>query len=921
MDEVLKKLEHSARPLSHTQDGQAYHDLPAHAAFVSSGSSPDSADFDRDAALRELRSWLQPPEEVEEECIIQTSRRWPSTCGWITHKQTYRQWMAANTSSVLWFHARPGAGKSVLASHLARTCEQAGTMFAYICFRYNITVLRSLQSLLRSLAYQMAERDNSLCRALVRLCGQGLKAIDARSAVLWKKLFVDTLLTNHVQRPIYWVVDALDECDASERGSFLNFIADISRSPSCFKVILFSRYARDIATRLQQIPIPAEEITPDDNLSDVQLFARERIERSSTLSNLKAWILPQIVAESKGSFLWVSTTLDSLDKRETTDEILHALTELPPSMEEYYKNILYEMASNPPSQVAIMKTILKWVLCVSRPLSVVEIEYVVETLHGSVLNTNTMIKNLCGQLINIDRNQRVQINHMTIQEFFQIIDHEHTFSICFPEVHIELASFCLGYLSTLENLDEITGEELKESFAFAEYGSTNWSYHVAVSKGSIVLAEQIVDFFLSSHFNSWLQTLAVCSNLRYIEITFHNLVDWASLISESGLLECTEVLKSLCQQLGYPDNKYHGARFGTMKHGFGIMVYANGDQYEGNWDNDLRHGFGECVYADSATYTGWWARDQYSGQGTFASADGSQYAGNWVEGRKSGYGTMTWTWMERFNYQGDWKDDRPHGVGTMIFCFGTRYSGEWANGCEHGAGNMLYWNGNYFTGEFIDGEEMGDISKGQPVQIEREQQDSEGFSRGVLKYASGGTYEGDLAPSGLPHGQGRWNAPTGYLWTGAFADGMFHGPGVLQRPNGGSMRGVWQKQAANGEFEDTNDKADGGRYIGDFHDSTRHGVGILESANGYVYKGHFSKNEMHGPGERKYHNGDWYVGESAHGSMHGQGRMLYACSTVYDGEWKNNKRHGYGTLELSEGHRINGLWSNDRAVGGSFCFM
>ena len=919
VDEISKRLELSNCALGNLQGGQARLDVLADPAPVLPATSQDSGGFDRDATLRDLRLWLQPPEEVGEEYVIQTSRRWPATCQWITQKQMYSHWMSGNESSILWFHARPGAGKSVLASHLVSMCEDSDQLCAYLCFRYNNATLRSPQSLLRSLAFQMAEHDGRLCKGLARVYAQGSKVVDARTAVLWKKIFLDTLLKIDIQRRVYWIVDALDECDASERLPFLSFLADISRSSNCFKVIIFSRYSRDIATKLQQMPVPAEEITPDDNLFDVQLFARERIERSPTLINLKARILPQIVAESNGSFLWVSKTLDTLDMREGTDEILRALTELPPGMDELYKRIIHDMASNPPSQVALAKTVLKWVLCVSRPITVREVDYIVEKLHGSVADPKTMIKNSCGQLLNIDRNHRVQINHMTIQEFFQNQDMKHPFSVCFTEAHSELASFCLGYLMTLENLDEVSDEDLKESYPLADYASTFWSYHVLLSDSSGVLAEQIIEFLISPHFNNWLQTLALCSNLRYLEITLHNIIDWAGSLPESGLITCTEGLRSLCEQLGYADDKYHGARLGTMKTGFGTMQYANGDLYEGNWEGDLRHGFGEYIYADGAVYTGWWARDEYNGQGTLTSADGSEYIGNWEGGRKSGYGAMTWTWMERFSYQGDWRDDRPHGVGTMIFCFGTRYSGEWANGCEHGAGNMVYWNGNHFSGQFIDGDEVGEILKSETVQVEG-YQNSQGPSRGVLKYASGGTYEGDIGPSGLPQGQGSWNAPTGYTWKGSFAEGMFDGPGVLQRLKGGSMSGVWHRQVASGKFEDINDKAGGGRYVGDFQDTTRHGMGVLESASGYVYEGNFSKNEMHGLGVRKYHNGDRYVGSSAHGSMHGTGLMIYASSAIYDGEWKNNKRHGSGILELSEGYRLIGLWSNNRAVGGYFDF-
>lgn len=926
LNEISQTLELTALPSGPRQQGRIHLQSPTHRPTKPHGLGFGAGDFDRDAVIRELRLWLQPPEEVEEELALQSSRQWPSTCTWLTDKKTYRQWASARTSSILWYHARPGAGKSVLASHLIRLYEDAAEVCTYFCFRYNIAILRSPQSLLRSFAFQMAERDIESCKQLFRLCEQGVKVLDSKVGVIWKRLFVDTLLKIRAERPVYWIIDALDECDVSERTIFLNFLTELSRSSSCFKTVILSRYCRDIATKLQQISVPAEEITTDENAADIRLFARERIERSPSLAGLAPRILPHIIDQSRGCFLWVCKTLDSLDERDSMEEILHTLAEIPPGMDELYNKILNDMAKTSTTQVTLARIILKWVLCVVRPLSVSEIDYIIDCLHGSVANTEVMIKNTCGQLVNVDKNQRVQLNHMTIQEYFTTVDVEPAFAICFPDVHAELASFCLEYLKTIEKdtleiLDEISGEALKEQYPLVEYASMYWSYHITCSQDSDILAQQISGFLRSSSFNSWLQILARCSNLEYMEITLANVVAWANLSCRSKLMSYFEDMKSLCEQLGFASNEYQGPRIGKLKHGFGVVQYANGDRYEGNWETDLRHGFGECIYADGAKYIGWWARDEYSGQGTFTSADGSQYVGNWVAGRKSGYGAMTWTWMERFNYQGDWKDDRPHGFGTMIFCFGTRYEGEWANGCEHGLGKVVYWNGTHFEGQFIDGDETGELVKGRALQIEAKQQESEGACWGVLKYASGGTYEGELESSGLPHGQGTWNAPTGFIWKGIFAEGLFHGPGVLHRRNGGAMRGVWQNQAANGEFEDINDAPGGGRYVGNFQDTTRHGEGTLESASGYIYKGQFRKNEMHGPGERRYRNGDHYIGESAHGSMHGKGRMVYVSSATYEGEWNNNKRQGSGTLVVPKSYKFSGIWSCDRAIGGTFEFL
>ena len=36
------------------------------------------------------------------------------------------------------------------------------------------------------------------------------------------------------------------------------------------------------------------------------------------------------------------------------------------------------------------------------------------------------------------------------------------------------------------------------------------------------------------------------------------------------------------------------------------MDYANGESYDGQWENDLKHGFGIMKYADGTTYYGYW---------------------------------------------------------------------------------------------------------------------------------------------------------------------------------------------------------------------------------------------------------------------------------------------------------------------------
>jgi hypothetical protein len=40
--------------------------------------------------------------------------------------------------------------------------------------------------------------------------------------------------------------------------------------------------------------------------------------------------------------------------------------------------------------------------------------------------------------------------------------------------------------------------------------------------------------------------------------------------------------------------------------GYGIMEYADGDRYEGEWKDEKKHGYGKYTYADGRTKEGMW---------------------------------------------------------------------------------------------------------------------------------------------------------------------------------------------------------------------------------------------------------------------------------------------------------------------------
>ena len=79
--------------------------------------------------------------------------------------------------------------------------------------------------------------------------------------------------------------------------------------------------------------------------------------------------------------------------------------------------------------------------------------------------------------------------------------------------------------------------------------------------------------------------------------------------------------------------EYEGDFFEGRIEGYGIMKYANGDIYEGNWKRGLRHGKGKMeMFNSDKTYIGKWRGDVQHGKGKLFYKDGNHYEGIWENG-------------------------------------------------------------------------------------------------------------------------------------------------------------------------------------------------------------------------------------------------------------------------------------------------
>ena len=97
------------------------------------------------------------------------------------------------------------------------------------------------------------------------------------------------------------------------------------------------------------------------------------------------------------------------------------------------------------------------------------------------------------------------------------------------------------------------------------------------------------------------------------------------------------------------------------KETFGKETYANGNAYEGEFQDGKKHGQGKKTWAGGGTYEGEWKDGKQHGQGKYTGANGNAYEGQWKDDKKHGKGK--YTGANGDTYYGYWKDDAPYQYG------------------------------------------------------------------------------------------------------------------------------------------------------------------------------------------------------------------------------------------------------------------
>jgi WD40 repeat protein len=209
-----------------------------------------------------------------------------------------------------------------------------------------------------------------------------------------------------------------------------------------------------------------------------------------------------------------------------------ALTELPTGMLALHEEMIHSLLSQPPRTQLLALRILAWVSCSWRPLKIQELETALESEFGHFLNFEDTLNQICRNFVSID-NGRISLIHATARQFLTTERASRPAFIQSGEVHSQMSVHCLMYLSqdfwsrifravSLSVTDDpahVRKNHLllaEQGFPLLGYATCYWAYHVSKSLTSSTKLTMALAKFFSQYCLSWIEEIALSSNLRYL---------------------------------------------------------------------------------------------------------------------------------------------------------------------------------------------------------------------------------------------------------------------------------------------------------------------------------------------------------------------------------------------------------------------
>ncbi|KAH8804075.1 ankyrin repeat-containing domain protein [Flagelloscypha sp. PMI_526] len=498
-----------------------------------------------DSIFRNTNAWLQPIQQTSK-LDASIRARSGTTCQWLLQNSTFLRWMKAKRG-LFWLHGLMGTGKTVLSSFVIETLRTRDDIHvAYYYFEFTNPATLSEESLFRSLIVQLAAASSAVVRVFYQEHNAG--GLQPRPSSLHLTL---KHLVAASPKPIFIVVDALDELPPKQRKDFLKSLLDFCTSDSAARVhvMVTSREEVDIHRKLETVDF---ELSVQGDLvrQDIAAF----VDRQLRAKKWTLWppseieMMRHLLNErADGQFRMVACQMDILREAKSSAQLREALHCLPNSLSDTYDYILGKIPLNLRPQAHRLFTILAFS---STSISLIELSALLAVELGDEENWSDLpelrVANIFPEPLDvIDLGKSLvsqeeihgfaflQLSHASVKEYLLSCSGV-WFSLDENLAHGMIARSCLALLLEFKILEE------EDNFAFCPYSYSRdeWYTHI-LPNGSPQLLRQQQELYTSFPWQ-WSYYLDDLEYVHYDQVSslasaaFFGLFDFLHTLLSSG---------------------------------------------------------------------------------------------------------------------------------------------------------------------------------------------------------------------------------------------------------------------------------------------------------------------------------------------------------------------------------------------------
>jgi len=364
----------------------------------------------------------------------------------------------------------------------------------------------------------------------------------------------------------------------------------------------------------------------------------------------------------------------------------------------------------------------------------------------------------------------------------------------------------------------------------------------------------------------------------------------------------------------FVDNKFHGNN--------GVYRWADGDEYEGQWEEGDRNGIGAFRSAGGAVEYSMFDKGEYTGEGVSWSAD-RKTVHKMIDGVKKSEISLALAEKlaaDKFGLpapapstaSSSLSESKPSLLRRM---FQSKESDS-GKSAKKGPRFEDYGDMGTYDGELVDGLRQGE---------------------GKMSYDSGNSYEGDFSNDKFDGNRGLYRWSDGTEYEGSWKAGAFNGIGIYRIPGVGVDYSVYKDGYATGvgvswdvDYTKAFHSLDGVKMdetsLIDAETLAKNKFGLPAPSNKpqlgitSTFGRIFQRERLGADGKPMFKDyGDWgsYNGDSnADGKRHGQGKMTYVSGNYYEGGFAGDKFDGdKGLYHWLDGDEYEGSWKEGERHG------